>query len=165
MSKADTLTLKEQRFALAYVLETAGNGTQAARLAGYKGDDNVLAGVAYENLRKPKIRAYIQNLLVDWIDEEALKAELAKVALIPVDEAIKTHSLREKVRSLELLFKHKGMLQESKKNDADIKRENDNKKWAQERIQELREQFADVPEEMFNEMLARDFPVLSEMVN
>jgi hypothetical protein len=37
------------------------NGTEAARRAGYKGSDNTLAAVAYENLRKPHIAAEIQR--------------------------------------------------------------------------------------------------------
>ncbi len=45
------LTVKQQLFVNFY----EGNGTEAARLAGYKGDDNTLGQVAYENLRKPLI--------------------------------------------------------------------------------------------------------------
>jgi phage terminase small subunit len=52
------LTEKQRRFVEAY----DGNATEAARLAGYEGDDATLAQVGYENLRKPEIvqaiRAY-----------------------------------------------------------------------------------------------------------
>lgn len=59
------LTGKQKAFALHYV--TNGfNGTQAARDAGYQGSDATLAVIAYENLRKPKIRAYIDALLKDF---------------------------------------------------------------------------------------------------
>lgn len=44
-------TEKQQRFIDAY----AGNGTEAARLAGYAGDDNALAVRAAELLRNSKI--------------------------------------------------------------------------------------------------------------
>lgn len=54
---ANKLTDKQQLFVLHY-LECL-NGTKAARLAGYQGDDNTLAAIAYENLRKPHIRAAI----------------------------------------------------------------------------------------------------------
>ncbi len=37
------------------------NGTEAARRAGYKGNDNTLASVAVENLRKPAIRQEIDR--------------------------------------------------------------------------------------------------------
>lgn len=47
---------KQQAFVEAY----AGNGTDAARIAGYKGNSNTLASVAKENLRKPHIWAAIQ---------------------------------------------------------------------------------------------------------
>jgi phage terminase small subunit len=50
------LTPKQRRFIEAY----SGNGTEAARLAGYKGTDAVLGQVAYENLRKPEIAAAIK---------------------------------------------------------------------------------------------------------
>ncbi len=45
------LTPRQRKFIAVY----AGNGTEAARLAGYNGSDNVLAQVARENLRKPQI--------------------------------------------------------------------------------------------------------------
>ena len=37
------------------------NGTKAARLAGYKGDDNALAVVASRNIRNDKIRDYLSE--------------------------------------------------------------------------------------------------------
>jgi len=55
------LTGKQRAF-IAHYLETM-NGTEAARRAKYKGDDNTLASVASENLRKPKIRAAIDEAL------------------------------------------------------------------------------------------------------
>jgi hypothetical protein len=53
------LTEKQRAFADFYIIHK--NATQAARLAGYAGDDNVLARVGWENVRKPKIRAYIDR--------------------------------------------------------------------------------------------------------
>lgn len=50
------LTPKQQAFVEAY----DGNGTAAARAAGYKGSEQTLASVAYENLRKPDVVAAIQ---------------------------------------------------------------------------------------------------------
>lgn len=50
-------TTKQQRFIDFY----DGNATDAARRAGYKGNDNTLAQVGDENLRKPKIAAAIKN--------------------------------------------------------------------------------------------------------
>lgn len=50
------LTPKQQKFVDAYT----GNGTAAARAAGYAGNDATLAQVASENLRKPEVLAAIQ---------------------------------------------------------------------------------------------------------
>lgn len=56
------LTLKQRKFCLAFVGEADGNGSEAARIAGYKGNDVTLAAVAYENLNKPQIQAQIADL-------------------------------------------------------------------------------------------------------
>lgn len=56
------LTLKQRAFGLAFVGEANGNGTEAARLAKYKGDDPTLSQVAYENLRKPEVAEFIKEL-------------------------------------------------------------------------------------------------------
>lgn len=50
------LTPKQQKFVDAY----DGNGTAAARAAGYAGTDATLSQVASENLRKPEVLAAIQ---------------------------------------------------------------------------------------------------------
>lgn len=56
-------TAKQAAF-IDFYIETL-NGTEAARLAKYKGDDNTLAVIAWENLRKPKIRKEIDQRLTD----------------------------------------------------------------------------------------------------
>jgi phage terminase small subunit len=55
------LTEKQRRFVDAYMGEAKGNGTEAARVAGYRGSDSTLGAVAHENLKKPKIAAAIQE--------------------------------------------------------------------------------------------------------
>lgn len=62
MPEETRLTLKQRRFADAW-LTNGGNGATAAREAGYRGSSSTLAQVAYENLRKPEIRAYIDARL------------------------------------------------------------------------------------------------------
>ncbi len=52
------LTMKQHKFCEAWIANN-GNGTDAARKAGYEGDDNSLAVQSYENLRKPNIQSYI----------------------------------------------------------------------------------------------------------
>jgi phage terminase small subunit len=56
-----------------------GNGTQAIKLAGYKVNNDNLAGVmAFENLRKPKISEYMRILLDSQVlTNEAVDTELA----------------------------------------------------------------------------------------
>jgi phage terminase small subunit len=56
------LTLKERRFVEAYLGEAAGNGTRAAKLAGYRGGPAVLAQIAYARLRKREIQGVISQL-------------------------------------------------------------------------------------------------------
>jgi phage terminase small subunit len=59
--KGGDLTVKQRLFAEYYA--ECLNGTQSARLAGYKGDDDQLAVTGWQNLRKPKVRAYVDQLL------------------------------------------------------------------------------------------------------
>lgn len=57
----EDLTGKQRAFINAYLGEAKFNATEAARIAGYKGDDTVLAAVGYENLRKPQIEAEVKS--------------------------------------------------------------------------------------------------------
>ncbi len=59
--KARRLTEKQRRFVEAYMGEAGGNATQAARLAGYAGNDNTLASMGDANVRKPAIQAAIKE--------------------------------------------------------------------------------------------------------
>lgn len=59
------ITTKQRKFIEAY----AGNGTEAARIAGYAGNDETLAQVAAENLRKP----YIAHEIKRREDKQILK--------------------------------------------------------------------------------------------
>lgn len=61
---ADGLTDKQRAFVDWYL--RTWNGTKAARRARYKGSDATLAAIASENLRKPKIRAAIEERLAEF---------------------------------------------------------------------------------------------------
>jgi hypothetical protein len=78
----DGLTLKQRRFCEHYVTDAAGNGKKAARLAGYRDDnEHALEAQAYENLRKPALRGYISRLLaVQGMTPEYLQSRLAQIA-------------------------------------------------------------------------------------
>lgn len=53
-----------------HYLSNGFNATEAARSAGYKGDDNTLSSVGYENLRKPEISAVVD----ERVNEAAMPA-------------------------------------------------------------------------------------------
>lgn len=99
------LTYKQQLFVEAYLGAAKGNATEAARLAGYKGNDQTLASVGAENLKKPQIASRVRARVdaVGMSADEVLN-ELAAVARIPASEEPK--SVQNKVKALELLGKH-----------------------------------------------------------
>jgi len=66
---AEQLTDKQRIFCEHYI--QCWNATEAARRAGYKGDDNTLGVVGFENLRKPKIEKYISAR----VNEVAMSAD------------------------------------------------------------------------------------------
>lgn len=57
--KKKKLTPKQELFVSEYL--KTGNATEAARRAGYKGNDNTLAQVGNENLRKPNVVELIKS--------------------------------------------------------------------------------------------------------
>jgi hypothetical protein len=59
------LTVKQTRFAASYADPHGanGNGTLAAKIAGYRGDGNQLAVQAAANLRNPRVRQSIEEVL------------------------------------------------------------------------------------------------------
>ena len=77
----ERLTRKQAAF-VDHWIDTRYNGTQAARLAGYAGDDNTLASIASQNLRKVKIQAAIQaKLSGHGASAELVIKELLDIAL------------------------------------------------------------------------------------
>lgn len=64
---AEKLTPKQQRFVEAYV----GNATDAARIAGYAGDDATLGQVGYENMKRPEIVQAIKERRAPVLRAEA----------------------------------------------------------------------------------------------
>lgn len=65
IDKATGLSEKQKAFC-DYYIANGGNGTQAAKDAGYKGkNDSTYAVTANENLRKPKIKAYIAERIAE----------------------------------------------------------------------------------------------------
>ncbi|MCR9254735.1 MAG: terminase small subunit [Alphaproteobacteria bacterium] len=89
MSKAEEalkpLTGKQRAFVKAYCTEANRNATEAARLAGYRGNDPTLRAVASENLTKANvaeaIEAYLEELTTpSRITFKGIEERLAKIA-------------------------------------------------------------------------------------
>ncbi len=74
--KKGQLTVKQKLFKQYYLLTL--NATEAARRAGYKGNDSTLAEVGYQNLRKLQIRTAIDAELKHRIP--SIEETLARVA-------------------------------------------------------------------------------------
>ena len=76
------LTPKQAAFIKWYVSAKVNmNGTQAAREAGYKGNDNTLASIAAENLRKPAIKIEIQRQINAATAGAAITVEIVLLQL------------------------------------------------------------------------------------
>jgi len=84
MAQEDTqLTGKQQLFVYWYVKLL--NGTQAAKRAGYAGDDFTLGQVSYENLKKPEIKGEIDRQLKQGIiGADALLHRISAQATVDV---------------------------------------------------------------------------------
>lgn len=78
------LTTKQRLFCEAYISNANGNATEAARIAGYKGNDVTLGAVGAENLKKPLIAEMCEKRVTDVAmstDEWLLEVtELARTA-------------------------------------------------------------------------------------
>lgn len=83
------LTPKQQRFVDAYVGPAQGNGRQACRLAGYRGDDNALGVIAHENLTKLNVKAHISARAAEYaMSPEEVLARLADQARSSMEDFI-----------------------------------------------------------------------------
>lgn len=104
-SKPEQLTEKQRRFVECYMGKCAGNGTAAARAAGYKGNTVTLAAVATENLRKPLIQQAIQARIAK-APEVATREELQAFwsAVLRGNPKLQA-TILERLRASELLGK------------------------------------------------------------
>lgn len=91
------LTVKQKKFIEAY----EGNATEAARIAGYKGNDATLAQVGYENMMNPEINSRvmkrqdleIQRIVMNRLDRQILWTELARSSSVEVKDRLKATEL------------------------------------------------------------------------
>lgn len=101
------LSQKQIRFAREYAVH--GNGTEAARQAGYsKSSNHVLEQQAHENLRKPVVRARVEHEIAKYelkIDPHRVQRRLDEIS----HEAQGAGQFGPAVRAEELLGKSIGM--------------------------------------------------------
>lgn len=120
------LTEKEKRFCEVYC-QFGVSGIEAVYQAGYSvGKKGTAYSVASENLRKPKILAYINSLYKTYkfTDEEVMREHLF---------LIKQHaSLSNKARAIDMYYKKKGMYKEEKQ---ETPQQRPYKDWTDEQLQ------------------------------
>lgn len=81
------LTGKQKAFIEAYVM--CLNASEAARLAGYAGNDATLGAVGYENLRKPQIKTEIDKLLNErTISADQVRSRLSEHSTADINDFI-----------------------------------------------------------------------------
>ena len=86
------------------------NATEAARRAGYRGNDNTLATVAAENMRKPAIRREIECRLKLATKAANVTVEMVLNQLdLVYARAVAENKLSTAIRVLELQGKYLGM--------------------------------------------------------
>lgn len=102
---ARPLTEKQRRFVEFYMGAAIGNALKAARMAGYKGNQNTLGSVATENLQKPAIKAAIaarrghQSKVMGREERQSVMTSLARdLSLTP----------RDRLKAIELLSRCHG---------------------------------------------------------
>ncbi len=109
------LTQKQQRFIEYY----DGNGTEAARKAGYAGDDAVLAQVASENLRKPKLKEALhsrnKSCMAEVIANRTNRQEFWSGIMWDTDQDIK-----DRLKASELLGRSEGDFIDRKDKEDDL---------------------------------------------
>lgn len=102
----EKLTEKQRRFVEAYMGEAAGNATEAARLAGYKGNAKTLGAVGAENLAKPGIQQAIDKR-VDADPKIATREERQRfwTSVMNGDPEHGILEMRDRLKASELLGK------------------------------------------------------------
>ena len=103
------MTEKQKRFCEEYLVDL--NETQAAVRAGYS--EKTAYSIGSENLKKPEIKKYLQELRLKQSERTGLTAddvinELREIAFTDGVEI----SGKEKIKALELLGKHLGIFTE-----------------------------------------------------
>lgn len=137
------LTNKQQAFIEHYCGDCTFNGTEAASRAGYKGSRGLLAVVATENLRKPKIKAAILVKTTETgrkidVDVQEIVIELRSLAFNPVMGLLSIDT-GNRLRALELLGRYKAMFTDKVQDVTEQQRElSESEKAEAKRIANIR---------------------------
>lgn len=128
------LTPKQQAFVDAYTGPARGNATEAARMAGYRGNDKTLSVVGAENLAKPSIQSAVKSA-AEEVQENAIATRVERQQVLT---EILRHGEKDsdRVKATEVLGRMQGDLL-----DVDIIRE---------RLRELK---ARMPPDAYRELL------------
>lgn len=100
-----SLTPKQSRFVEAYLGPARGNATEAARIAGYKGNDATLSAVGAENLGKPLIAETVAERLATSLRTLGADDILAELSAIARDKGPMARTA-DRLRALELLGRY-----------------------------------------------------------
>lgn len=105
--KKKKLTPKQQMFVSEYL--KTGNATEAARRAGYKGNDVTLCAVGAENLRKPQVADAIKAKNQKRSDRLELEEDFElKMANKILDMALEDRDLKSAVSAVQTMAKIRG---------------------------------------------------------
>lgn len=102
-AKPSKLTEKQVAFIAAY----EGNGTEACRLAGYRGSDNVLAQQARDNLSNPQIAEAIRTRS-DAANRPLIASRERRQKFWTTVMDDEGESMKDRLRASELLAKSQG---------------------------------------------------------
>lgn len=105
---AKGLTPKQRRFVEAYCGEAKGNGLQAARLAGYRGNDKTLQVVAHNNIRKHIVAVEIEKLSKKETARAIISREEVMALLADIATNTENETARDRVKAMDVLNKMRG---------------------------------------------------------
>lgn len=111
------LTPRQRKFAEMY----AGNGTQAAREAGYHGDDNTLAQTARELLRNPQVAKVVRDREAKEIRPHVATRHERQEFWTKVMQGLDGEAdLRDRLKASELLGKSEADFVDRLKHEGDV---------------------------------------------
>lgn len=118
------LTPKQQAFVDAYTGPARGNATEAARMAGYKGNDTTLRAVGAENLTKPLVIAAVKKTadatqkrarldrhgLQTWLEDVVLDEAGERLTMAPEGPVSEGPKWSDRIAAAKLLATMRGHL-------------------------------------------------------